>query len=176
MSELVDNLATKLKETEDVEDSDNSTILKTKTKAKRACSEKQLEALKKNRECSAKARKDEAEEKKVKRAVELIEKNKLKEKVKEVVVEPESKESESEDEEIIIKKKKKEKIKEKPKKKKKVITIEISDSDDTDTEEEEEEPVKKQVQLKARQMITLQNKKSLIKVHKQNEATNYFCD
>ena len=80
------------------------------------------------------------------------------------------------EEEVVIVKKKREKVKEKPKKKKKKIIIEISDSESEEEEEEEPEPVKKQKPLKARDMITQQNKKSLIKVHKPAEPTNYFCD
>jgi hypothetical protein len=72
---------------------------------------------------------------------------------------------------VVVKKKKK--VKEIPKKKKKIITIEISDSESES--EDEPEPVK-QAPLKPRQMVTQQNKKSLIKVHKPVEQINYFCD
>jgi hypothetical protein len=163
--------------------SDDENVLKSK-KVKRVCSDKQLEALKRNRECNNKLRTEEAKEKKLKKAIELVEKHKVKEqenkpKPKQVIKEESESESESSssEEEVVIKKKKRIKeVKEvKKTKKKKVITIELSDSD-SDSEEEEEEPVKKQKPLKARDMITQQNKKSLIKVHKPAEQINYFCD
>jgi len=156
--------------------SDDEVVLKPK-KVKRICSEKQLEALKKNRECNNKLRTEEAKEKKLKRAIELVEKHKVVEtKAKQITKEPESDSSSdsSSEEEVVIVKKKREKIKEKPKKKKKKTIIEISDSESESGEEPE--PVKKQKPLKAREMITQQNKKSLIKVHKPVEPINYFCD
>ena len=171
-------LATKQQEVKEENLSDDEVVLKPK-KVKRICSEKQLEALKKNRECNNKLRTEEAKEKKLKRAIELIEKNKdVKTKALQITKEPESNSSSdsSSEEEVVIVKKKREKVKEKPKKKKKKIIIEISDSESEEEEEEDPEPVKKQKPLKARDMITQQNKKSLIKVHKPAEPTNYFCD
>jgi len=172
-------LATKQEDVKEENLSDDEVVLKPK-KVKRICSEKQLEALKKNRECNNKLRTEEAKEKKLKRAIELVEKHKVVEtKAKQITKEPESDSSSdsSSEEEVVIVKKKREKIKEKPKKKKKKIIIEISDSESESEEEEEEpEPVKKQKPLKAREMITQQNKKSLIKVHKPVEPINYFCD
>ena len=49
---------------------------------------------------------------------------------------------------------------------------EISDSE---SEEYEPETIK-QKPLVSRNMISLQNKKSIIKVHKPVEQINYFCD
>ena len=171
-------LATKQQEVKEENLSDDEVVLKPK-KVKRICSEKQLEALKKNRDCNNKLRTEEAKEKKLKRAIELVEKHKVVEtKALQITKEPErdSSSDSSSEEEVVIVKKKREKVKEKPKKKKKKIIIEISDSESEEEEEEDPEPVKKQKPLKARDMITQQNKKSLIKVHKPVEPINYFCD
>ena len=71
--------------------------------------------------------------------------------------------SESENEIVIIKKKKKPK--------KKTYIIEAS----SDEDEDEEEKVK-EVYRQSRQMVSQQNKKSIIKVHKNTVVPNYFGD
>ena len=195
MAELLDNLDTKgIKE----EVTDDENVLKPK-KVKQVCSQKKLDALKNNRIKAEEAKSKNKEEKQLKYANEIIEKDKQKNILKENDLKPllkntlkekdlkpllknvdqyeaepvDSGESDSEVEVVVVKKK--QKIKEKPKKKKKIITIEISDSE-SDSEEDEPEPVKKQRPLAPRQMVSQQNKKSLIKVHKPVEQINYFCD
>ena len=171
-----------------------------------------MDALKLNRAKAAALRTEEADTKKLKKAIDLVESKKvvmkkpikpygqvlvvptelerpiLKE-VEKIVEKPDSDNSSSEEEEVVVVKKKKPKVVsetkglnqsrrdlEKPKKKKKVITIEISD---TESEEEDEPIVEKPLpsSLPSRKMITLQNRKSLIKVHKPAEPVfNMFCD
>jgi hypothetical protein len=176
------------KPTDDDNDEDE-VILKPK-KPKRVCSEKQLDALKLNRAKASALRTEEADTKKLKKAIDLVEKSKpdpklndLKKPIKDTqkpVDKPDSdncdNSSSEEEEVVIVKKKKKVQIIEKPKKKKKVITIEISD---TESSEEDEPVVQKPLpsSLPSRKMITLQNRKSLIKVHKPAEPVyNMFCD
>jgi hypothetical protein len=193
----LEELATKQPDDDNDED---EVILKPK-KPKRVCSEKQLDALKLNRAKAAALRTEEADTKKLKKAIDLVEKstisqlnpsgsvetakskipdpklNDLKKPIKDThkpVDKPDSDISSSEEEEVVVVKKKK--VVEKPKKKKKVITIEISD---TESEEEDEPVVQKPLpsSLPTRKMITLQNRKSLIKVHKPAEPVfNMFCD
>ena len=193
----LENLATKQPDDDNDED---EVILKPK-KPKRVCSEKQLDALKLNRAKAAALRTEEADTKKLKKAIDLVESKKIvetKEDIKkphkpsgQVLVVPTPLErpilketpkqvekpncdSESEEEEVVVvKKKKKVEIVEKPKKKKKVITIEISDSE---SDEEEEPEVIQKPLPSSRKMVSLQNKKSLIKVHKPEQQFNYFCD
>ena len=183
------------KATED-DNEDDEVILKPK-KPKRVCSQSQLDALKISRAKAVALRTKDADEKKLKKAIELIDSSKslgklkpktevIKKELKEVqkVVEKtncdNSSEEETEEEIVIAKKSKtpkvvKSKVVEKPKKKKKIITIEISDSDSDSEDEPEPEPIK-QKPLPSRTMITQQNKKSIIKVHKPIEQINYFCD
>jgi hypothetical protein len=206
----LENLATKQPDDDNDED---EVILKPK-KPKRVCSEKQLDALKLNRAKAAALRTEEADTKKLKKAIDLVETAdrlnqsrrdleskkivETKEDIKkphkpsgQVLVVPTPLErpilketpkqvekpncdSESEEEEVVVvKKKKKVEIVEKPKKKKKVITIEISDSE---SDEEEEPEVIQKPLPSSRKMVSLQNKKSLIKVHKPEQQFNYFCD
>jgi len=147
MSDLTDT-KDKVLETkvDDIKEEDDDETILKSKRVKQVCSQKKLDALKNNR----------------------IKAEEGKKKNKEII---ESGESDSEDEVVVVKKKKK--VKEVPKKKKKIITIEISDSESES--EDEPEPVK-QAPLKPRQMVTQQNKKSLIKVHKPVEQINYFCD
>ena len=72
-------------------------------------------------------------------------------------------EENSEDNEIII-------IKKKKKPKKKTYIIQESSDDDSDGEEEKV----KQIYNKSRQMVSQQNKKSMIKIHKPSH--NYFVE
>lgn len=72
-------------------------------------------------------------------------------------------EENSEDNEIII-------IKKKKKPKKKTYIIQESSDDDSDDEEEKV----KQIYNKSRQMVSQQNKKSMIKIHKPSH--NYFVE
>ena len=173
----------------DDDNEEDEVILKPK-KPKRVCSEKQLDALKLNRAKAAALRTEEADTKKLKKAIDLVETAKskipdpkindlknLSKDTRKPVEKPDSDNSSSEEEEVVVvKKSKKVKVVEKPKKKKKVITIEISDSESS----EEDEPVVQKPlpsSLPSRKMITLQNRKSLIKVHKPAEPVfNMFCD
>ena len=176
MSELLETLDTK-----DIKEEDDDTILKPK-KVKQICSQKKLDALKNNRIKAEEAKTKIKEEKQLKHAKEIIEKSKDKEipvVSKQLALAsqpPPDSDTESEEELVVIKKKQKV-IKEVKKKKKKVITIEISDSEDESDEEVVEfKPIPKQNPLRSREMITLQNKRSLIKVHKPEPPINYFCD
>jgi len=211
----LEELATKQPDDDNDED---EVILKPK-KPKRVCSEKQLDALKLNRAKAAALRTEEADTKKLKKGIDLVENSKssqlsvskknnligspsanlelnpsgsvetakskipdpkindLKKPSKDThkpIDKPDSDNSSSEEEEVVVVKKSK-KVVEKPKKKKKIITIEISD---TESEEEDEPVVQKPLpsSLPSRKMITLQNKKSLIKVHKPEPVFNMFCD
>ena len=102
MSELLEKLDTK--EIKEEEISDSESILKPK-KIKQVCSQKKLDALKNNRIKAVEAVNKTKNEKELKKAKELIEKDLKKQedlkpvkKVKEVIVEPEE-ESESSEEE-----------------------------------------------------------------------------
>jgi len=108
------------------------------------------------------------EDKILKKAIRVKKKQiKLVQMLKPTESETEDESEEESEEEIVIKKKRK--VKEvKPPPKKRTIVIEVSSSE---SESDEEPPPPK----KQRAMVSQQNRKSIIKVHRQ-EPINYFAD
>jgi len=168
----------------DIEDTevDETPIIKEK-KPKKSRTDKQLEQFKVAQEKRAASIETQKDAKRLASAKLILEndikvKTVLKKQQKAAVVKEESSDESSESEAEVIQVIKKKKAKPKPvvaaKKKRKTIIIEVSDSDsDTDSDSDDDTPPPAPRQ---REMITQQNKKSLIKVHKPAPVMNYFAD
>ena len=168
-------------EVENIEEikEDDDVIIKPK-KPKRVMSEKQSKQFDIARQTKA----DNVEARKKEKMLEMArlliaeEANKSINKKKVREPEPET-DSESEDEPVVVKKTKKVKpVVEKKVKKKKKITIEISDDSSSESDDEPPSPPPSPVRPQDRKMMTQQNKKSVVKIHKpvEKQFVNIFSD